>query len=64
MKIIKPGNLEKSKKWMRGNCTDCGCIIECEQKEAKIDYDPRDNYSCFYYKCPTCGYAISLQDKK
>lgn len=64
MKIIKTGNVNVA--LYRGTCGKCGCVVECDEKETKSDYDPRDNYTCTYVKCPMagCGQTIHVSPKK
>ena len=60
MKIIKNGNLEKSKQIKRFKCDNCGCVFEVEKGEYKYMCSPRneDVYKC---KCPYCNKETSSE---
>jgi hypothetical protein len=53
MKIIKHGN---KKKVLKGECSTCGCKIECESAEAAtlIDRDTTSDCATQYVRCPEC----------
>lgn len=54
MKIIKKGKRPIIK--YRGTCSTCGCIIECNYTELRIEED-RNIEQCVY-TCPTCSLNI------
>ena len=59
MKIIKHGK-DLSKKKLRGECTNCGCKVECVKAETKtlIDRDTQSGMATQYVRCPDCGYTF------
>lgn len=58
MKIIKEGNLELLKKYVRFECNHCGCVFEAEKGEYVIHSDQREG-TWYSVKCPTCKNTIT-----
>ena len=56
MKIIKDGDLERTKKVKRFECTNCGCVFEASKSEYKVEFE--DNETYFRCKCPTCKNTV------
>lgn len=61
MKIIKEGKIAEISAIYKGTCTNCGCVIECEEEELKRKYHTygmgvmeRDEIT-HYVVCPTNG---------
>ena len=57
MKILKSRKKKDSK--LRGKCKDCGCRVECTERETKtlIDRDTQPGMATQHVKCPECGNA-------
>lgn len=54
MKVIIPGDIERTKRIIRFTCRDCGCVWEAGKDEYTYNFDQKDGeYSSM--KCPCCG---------
>lgn len=64
MKIVKVGRLPQEQ-LLKGECSNCGCEIECKRSEAKSAPDPREKGD-LYLDCPTkgCNSMIWLHEKR
>jgi DNA-directed RNA polymerase subunit RPC12/RpoP len=49
-----------------GECSNCGCEIECKRSEAKGSTDPGEQQGDLYLDCPTkgCNSRIWLHEKR
>lgn len=66
MKILKQGNLEKSKEAIRFDCESCGCSFEADEGE----YKPADFFAAVHdglkasCKCPCCGKTVWVDSRR
>ena len=57
MKIIKPGDVRKSREVRLFECKACGCIFEADSSEYfQIGWTIRQREFCCH--CPTCGREV------
>lgn len=57
MKIVKQGDLAKTKKILRFNCNECGCVFECFANECVAESDLRNGIE-YRHDCPTCKKTV------
>lgn len=65
IEIIKQGKLPET--FYTGECSFCGCIVECKREDHKAGWTPsRHKNSVIQVDCPTenCNYTIRCRVKK
>ena len=62
MKILKHGKTFDDGKKFKGECHDCGCVVECVRSEIKMTIDQRDG-DYHWVKCPECSHHIYFNQK-
>lgn len=59
MRIIKQGDINKTKTVYRGTCPKCGCVFEADPHETEDDQRDQTVYAF----CPTCGTGVNVRVK-
>ena len=58
IKIIKPGDVKKTRVFYEITCPICGCIFEVETEDFKKIERQLDGYC--YIDCPTCSSELKV----
>lgn len=56
MKVIKSGDIERTKKIKTFECEKCGCVFQANKNEYKTGEQYNEVY--YYCKCPTCKSTV------
>ena len=61
IQITRPG---KNDKRMTGSCENCGCEVDCYERDARHGKRGQESAIVFFIECPSCGGVLYVKEKK
>lgn len=58
MKILQPGLKKSETQPFRGNCANCGAVVQARRHELAVEYDQRESGELGRADCPQCKHAM------